>query len=368
MTHSSDNLPIPRLVPEGTVPLLDFEGTAYDCGKNYGETVLKKYPGYRRYLDPAFSWNRDLSGDAKRLFERHAPHIPEIFHGIADAAGKPDTEDRPAGGPAAGTRSGGDPSGGDPSGGSGCTSFGVSGKLTLDGQPLSGQTKDTVLQSAELYTVLRMKIDEAPGILTVAYPGEVLGYGLWSTGMSLFRNSLHSTAGCKKGLTMVQWGLLALSAASVHDAAELAVKQGMRGAGNFLISDSEGESLSVEFNVGGVGVVRAKAGIATHANHPEGPETAPYEKFPDEGERENSRYRMHGLWNLLYKERGRLTPQKALHALADHTHYPMGICRHMVKGSTEWGTTAAVAAEPTMGRLHVVRSNPCCNWPVTYTL
>ena len=30
--------------------------------------------------------------------------------------------------------------------------------------------------------------------------------------------------------------------------------------------------------------------------------------------------------------------------------------------------TAAVVAEPTTGRLHVVRGNPCCNRPVTYSL
>ena len=104
MIENAANSTIPRLVPEGTVPLLDFEGTAYDCGKQYGETVLQKYPGYRRYLDPAFYWNRDLSGDAGDLFDQRAPHIPEIFRGIADAAGQPE----------AGPRSGGDPSGGAP--------------------------------------------------------------------------------------------------------------------------------------------------------------------------------------------------------------------------------------------------------------
>ena len=36
--------PVPRRVPEGTVPLVAVEGTAYECGLWYGETIRKKYP------------------------------------------------------------------------------------------------------------------------------------------------------------------------------------------------------------------------------------------------------------------------------------------------------------------------------------
>ena len=43
----------PRAVPEGTVPLIAVEGTAHECGRQYGQIVLEKYPGYRRYLDTA---------------------------------------------------------------------------------------------------------------------------------------------------------------------------------------------------------------------------------------------------------------------------------------------------------------------------
>jgi hypothetical protein len=52
---------------------------------------------------------------------------------------------------------------------------------------------------------------------------------------------------------------------------------------------------------------------------------------------------------------------------ADHSHYPLGICRH-IDGVDIGCTTAAVVVEPTRGLLHVTRSNPCANWPVTYTL
>jgi len=348
---SSHGLPpvMPRTVPEGVVPLVAVEGDARECGRTYASIVKEKYPGYRRYLDPAYSWNKGLSPDAKKLFDKYAPHIPEVFQGIAEVGGPPESA------PTA-------------EGNAGCTSFGVSGSVTLDGHPVSGQTKDTPIKSAEQYIVLRMRIAGAPAILTLAYPGEVMGYGFWSTGTSIFRNSLFSEKGGESGLDREQWGYLALAMTSVHEAAEVAREYGMRSAGNCLISDGDGESLSVEYNVGGVGIVHAKEGIATHANHPEGAETAPHEHYEYDEERQNSRYRMHGLWVMIDKERGRFTAQKAMQLMADHTHYPLGICRHMANRSARIGTTAAVVAEPTRGKLHVTRSNPCCNWPVTYEM
>ena len=347
-TTSRSELAIPRLVPPGTIPMVAVEGTAYECGRDYAAIVMREYPGYRTYLDMAYHWTT-LPDEMDRLFQSRAPYVLDLYRGITEVAGPPQ-----------GTRKEEDRSD--------CTSFGVSGSVTLDGQPISGQSKDTPYKSAYLYIVLRMCIKGAPTLLTLAYPGEVLGYGLWSTGMSIFRNSLHSKGGAEKGLSMVQWGLLTLAGQSVHEGVKLARKYGIADAGNCLISDPHGESLSVEFNVGGVGVVPAEEGIATHANHPEAVETAPYEDYPHALERENSRYRMHGLWDLLNAERGRLTPQKALMLMADHTHYPLGICRHMVDSNRYVGTSSVVIAEPTKGKLHVVRGNPCCNWPLTYTV
>lgn len=85
-------------------------------------------------------------------------------------------------------------------------------------------------------------------------------------------------------------------------------------------------------------------------------------------ERENSRYRMHGLHAFLESERGHLTPQRATMLLADHTYYSQGICRHWTEGERESETVSAAVAEPTLGRLHVVRGQPCSNPVVTYTV
>jgi hypothetical protein len=77
---------------------------------------------------------------------------------------------------------------------------------------------------------------------------------------------------------------------------------------------------------------------------------------------------MDRLRELLEAERGRLTAQRAMMCLADHSHYPWGLCRHPADAEPGFRTTAAVVVEPTRGLLHVTRGNPCSNWPTTYAL
>ena len=363
--HRSYKLPaptapsrVPRRVPEGTVPLISIESTAYDCGREYGEIVRSRYPGYDRYLRHAAGWLQ-LPAETRRLFEHRAPFVPEIFRGLAESASGPAGGDDSASTAAAAVVAPRE----------GCTSFGLSGGVTLDGHPISGQTKDVGTRSAALFIALRLRITGGPTVLVLAYPGEVLGLGLWSTGMTLFRNSLVSTAGAERGLPMEQWGLLALAGSSVHEAIEIAERHGIAGAGSHLISDKTGDACSVEYNAGGVGLVWAKGGIATHANHPEAGPTRPHEDLTwAASERENSRYRMHGLHALFDVERGRVTAQRAMQILGDHTYYPQGICRHWIEGEPNSETVAAAVVEPGKGLLHVVRGQPCSNWPTTYTV
>ncbi len=353
----SDKIPnvIPRAIEEGFIPLVAVEGSAYECGRQYGQIVREKYPNYNRYLLQAKKWN-STSQQVKKIFEKKAPYIIEILAGLLENnSDNQRTHNADIASPNKHNQFG-------------CTSFSVSGTLTLDGYPISGQTKDTIIESVNLYIALRMRITNGPTILVLAYPGEILGYGFWSTGMSLFRNALHSSADSEGQLAMWQWGLLALASNNIEEAIELAKEFGITGSGNCLITDSSGNSVNVEFNKGGLNFIPDCNGINVHANHPVGPDTSTFERYPDIIEKENSRLRMKRLYELLKKEQGRITAQKALAILADHKYYPRGICRHIIGQNTKEFTTAVVIAEPAKGKLHLVKGNPCCNWPVTYTL
>lgn len=336
---------IPRHHPEGSIPLLALDGTAFDCGQQYGEILRERYHGgFASWLTASFDLPAFPPG-ARKLLESRAPHLFDLHAGLFKALG---TLPPCAPSPEA----------------AGGTAFAVAGKATLDGHPLSGQTKDTLLNRVEQYLVLRLRITGAPAILTLTYPGDMIGHGLWTNGMGLFRLSLFARGGSDGRLTLSQWALLALSSGDVHEAAALARRFGIAGCGSCLLCDVSGDSVTVEFNAGGVGIVHARQGISTHANHPVTPQTVPWEEQSNAREREDSRARMETLHALLRQDAGHLTPQQALHHLSDHRHYPLGLCRHGACDALN--TTAAVVAEPTRGLLHVVRGNPCANWPVTY--
>jgi hypothetical protein len=147
----------------------------------------------------------------------------------------------------------------------------------------------------------------------------------------------------------------------------LAEEFGIAQAGNGLLSDASGQSISVEFNAGGVSIIPAKDGIAIHTNHPVGERTALSEDYPDAVDREHSRYREQRLRRLLDPQRGRITPQSILTALADHGECGRGTCRHLPESTTGIITTAAVVAEPAYGRLHVVRGQPCRSAATVYS-
>lgn len=332
---------------EDRIPLFSFSGTAYECGRQYAKSSLLNYPDYSYYLQLAWDEWRNPPEKVAKLFAEKAPFILDIYRGICDVleedgfnSTKQDkaVED--------------------------CTSFSVcQNELSI-----CGQTKDTSVESLKYYTVLRMRLSDGPTILVLAYPGEVLGYGLWSNGNSLFRNDLKSSKGNGKGLSMVQYGLLALASNGVEEMIKIAQDHGIKGAGNLLLSDNYGKSVSVEFNAGGVSFVYPEDGILTHANHAVGDNTRLYAQYPDKVEEENSIYREEKLYGLLKKCAKNINISKAFACLADHSAYPRGICRHIIGDDETKCTTTVIVAETHKKCLSVTKGPACLNDYVTYSM
>jgi hypothetical protein len=370
---TSDPQKISTTRAEGVIPLWSFEGTARECGHEYAKRTMAEFPAYRSNLEGAAGW-KDIKGEARKIVEARAPFLFDLHAGMAEAAGtakkgpSADSKDNKSdSGKLHKKKSGKSAKSAD--GSSGCTSFAVSWWNTVDGFAITGQTKDTPSDRMNKYIVLRMRMTDGPTILVLAYPGETLGYGMWSTGMSLYRNNLVCKEGgnhCKLGLP---WAYLALAGTNIHDAVALAKEYGLGGCGNYFIADGVGESVDVEWNAGGMNFIYEKDGINTHANHPLGPDTSKYNGYPEGPELECSRYRTFGLYEKLKAQGRHLTPQSVLGILMDHTDFPKGgICRHQMDGNPNDGTTAVIIAEPQRGRVHVVKGRPCENWGVTYTV
>jgi isopenicillin-N N-acyltransferase-like protein len=325
-------------------------GTAFECGEQLGWAWVHALKlAAERVQAGSRPWWSVRSGPVSRLMRRHAPHLPDLFCGMARGAGLPMEK--------VGTRLPGKPE-------EGCTSFAAAPRFTLDGTPISGQTKDTPDNRITRYQVLRMRMTDAPAALTLTYPGWLYGHGFVQGRCAIFRNSLY--AGEHAGLLPYSvWGLLALHCASVEEVASLTREHGVDRTGfHATVADAQGCILGIECGRGGVGVCRPRRGLYVHANAVRsGKRLLKYDTGGEYG-REDSLHREERLRARLEPEAGRLTSQLAFQAMTDHDGFPDSVCRHRAGINT----TAAVVAEPVQGLLHVCRGHPCRNWARRYRL
>lgn len=321
----------------GNIPLLTVAGTAFECGEQLG-----------------FAWRDSLKLAGERLathrphwklLDKYAPHLTDVYRGMARGSGL--TEDKL----------------GLPSSDAGCTTFAIHPRLTRDGIPISGQTKDTPARQAFYSVVLKMNCTNGPSLLTYTYPGWLFGHGFVTGGCAVFRNSLRAPPPTD-GLPYEVWGLLALHCRRVGDAIELTRRHSPQETAHCTVADEQGGIVGLEITAAGVGARKPEGGLYIHANAIHTPRLRRVEEAT-RAERANSLLREARLRERLEAERGRLTAALAYQALSDHVGWPRGVCVHASRTRV---TTAAVVVEPTQRRLHVCRGNPCENWPVTYEL
>lgn len=342
------NSPSPDTEPRFTepFPFVDVAGTAEECGYQLGHVWAEALRDQARRDARQLPWWND-----KRyapLVRRYAPHLPTLYAAMARGAGLESDRIAPLG----------------PLAPAGCTSFGLQPTATLAGVPISGQTKDTPVSRLSRFQVLRLRMHDAPSMLTLTYPGWLFGHGFVEGGCAIWRNSLFTQNGA--GLPPSIWGLLAMHCGDAREVAELTRREGLGTAGHMTVADAAGHVSGIESTDGGVAVLEPTDGIYVHANAVRGSDALRQsEHDTDTFTCEDSSNREARLREQLERDHARLTPQLLLAALADHVGYPSSICRHQ---SDEAMTTAVVIAEPTRGQLHVVRGQPCQNWPTTYAL
>lgn len=337
-----------RMFPEGVVPFVDIEGTAREAGVQLG------YAWREALMVEAKDWPAGhkpwwLEKRYDKLIAEYAPHLPDLFRGMAKGAGMP--EDRishPV----------------EPDQKCGCTSFAIHPDQTLDGIPISGQTKDTGPNRWFQFQVLRLKLTNAPSMLTLTYQGWPFGHGFVKGGCAIWRNSLYVADGEGK-LPYSVWGLLATYCETVEDVQRLTRDWGVYRSGHCAVADEHGGIIGIEFGKKGPGLLNPVGGIYVHANAVRSKKMMNQKEGGENFGRENSLHREARLNERFKPDKGRLTAQLAMYAMTDHVGYPMSVCRHE---GTKAMTTSAVVVEPTRGLMHVTRGNPCSNWPVTYRL
>ena len=339
------------VIPGQTIPEMRFKGSAFDAGGYMAEWTLKNYPFYPRILSMAV---HDWSNPDKitvALFKKYAPWVLELYRGMLEKL-RDLNFDANAPMPEIPVR--------DVSDSSGCTSFSLAPELCVNNMPLAGQTKDTGIESLDLYIILNMHLTDGPSMLKLAYPGELCGYGFHNNNMSVFRNDLKSVKGGDGLLPGLIFCLLALSVNSVAEAREIACEYGLSGAGNYLVSDAE-TALSFESNAGGVDFIERKNGILVHANHPLGSKTLPYEFTADQPRPQQSRSRYQMMYEAIAKHQGAIGVDDLFKFMGQHAENGelKGVCRHGNIDSTEPCTTAAVVADVLNKRFYATKGPAC---------
>ena len=125
----------------------------------------------------------------------------------------------------------------------------------------------------------------------------------------------------------------------------------------------------LEVTVDDVHVLRADGrGVLVHTNHCVHPELAHVnELFP---ELIQSVPRMSRAESLLGRHGKGVRIENVKSLLSDHVDYPMSICRHENDnpGDGHWTSVISMIVEPSQGRMHLSRGNPCTNPYEVYSL
>ena len=347
MRDSEDAPLLRRVNAEGALPEVRCDGTACECGMILGSTWKEALTLGAERARSEKPWWKDRR--YAKLISRIAPHLPDLYRGMAAGAGLPENS--------ISTRA--------PDEKGECTAFALQPSATLDHGPISGQSKDVSMLRGMQLCVLRAKMTDAPSMLTLTYPGWLFGHGFVQGGTAIFRNSLYVQTP-ETGLPFAVWGVLALHCRTVEDVIELVRRYGVQVAGHVSVADERGGVVGIEFGRGGAAFLRPKRGIYTHANcilHNK--RLQRQEKEDKIFKRCDSLNRTACLRDRLEADHGRLTAQLAYGAMCDHAGYPRSVCRHQSRSVM---TASVVVVEPLRRLLHATRGLPCQNWPRTVSL
>lgn len=283
------------------------------------------------------------------LIDSIAPHLPDLYIGLAQGAGVPeDAVGSQLAEPAA----------------DGCTSFALQGQRTCGGLPLAGQTKDGPAARRARFQIVAFEPSDAPAFLTLTYAGWLYGQGFVAGGCAIYRNQLF--AGIRPGLPYPEWGVLALHCPTVAHVEELTRRWGLTESAHVVVVDEHDGILGIESTSHGLSFLPCDGSIYTHANAICGnPEAARLDPGDEIYTRQDSLRRQERLHELL-SERSDWTCPDLLRLLGDHDNAPRSICRHQEPDVAM--TVAAVVSDAKRRELWVAAGSPCTYEPRCYTL
>jgi len=251
-----------------------------------------------------------------------------------------------------------------------CTAFAATGKATAGGRTLMGQNIDWSPGA----TIDFLKVHHAGGpdhyILSFSnsteYTFSSAGYGICALGTLGVNYAFHLPLACYMPRVMRQ--------KNIHEAMDL-LKKVARGLGYFQLADANGVIIGIESTCNDYEIIQSVEDLMIHSNH--------YltERFKNDNMMAylaemgilppvmatESFNRYEQIRSQMYNNYGRITPETAMEALADHENHPYSICRHDASGPSPSMTLASFIMVPAEGAIYIACGNPCEHEYVRYT-
>ena len=248
-----------------------------------------------------------------------------------------------------------------------CTGVVIEPRCAVSGWGFAGQNWDNDPAMDPFSIVLIRRPSGAPAHMNFTQPG-IIGYmGLNEAGLGVVMNTLPAPA---RGVG-VPWYFL-VRRMYLHAALDAVISEVRRARraipANVALLTADGAA-DLEVTVDDVHVLKADGrGVLVHTNHCVHPELARInELFP---ELIQSVPRMYRAESLLGDPGGPVGLERVKSLLSDHVDYPTSICRHENDnpGDGHWTSVISMIVEPSQGRMHLSRGNPCSNPYEVYSL
>ena len=248
-----------------------------------------------------------------------------------------------------------------------CTGLVIEPKCAVLGSGMAGQNWDNDPAMDPFSIVLIRRPSGAPAHMNFTQPG-VIGYmGLNEAGLGVVMNTLPAPA---HGVG-VPWYFL-VRRMYLHSSLKAVTDEVRRAqraiSANVALLTADGAA-DLEVTVDDVHVLRANGrGVLVHTNHCVHRELAHVnEMFP---ELIQSVPRMARAESLLGDQADGVGLEHVKSLLSDHLDYPTSICRHENDhpGDGHWTSVVSMIVEPSKGRMHLTRGNPCSNPYEVYSL
>jgi isopenicillin-N N-acyltransferase-like protein len=244
----------------------------------------------------------------------------------------------------------------------GCTAVLVEPRASASGAGIVAQNWDNDPATDAFSVVLTRRPAGKPAFMTFTRPGEVAYLGLSAAGMGM---ALNAMPGAQRRSGVPWYFLLrAMYEAASLDAAVKAIERAERAIPANAVVITPDSGADIEITLDALRVLHPDGrGTLVHTNHCVHPDLVSIndrygaeiygQSFPRKARAER----------ILGHENGGVTLERVKQLLSDHEGYPTSICRHPNDDPTiGWQrSVVSVILEPSLGRMHLSRGNPCEN-------